>query len=139
MIATERAGKWVYARLSGDSALNTAVGGRIYRDLAPQGSGVPAVTFSPMSAVDILGNGAAFVADNELWLVKAVAQGESPNSLRAIADRVYAALHGQSGVIDDMTVMAAVRESSVPQAPEVENGVRYVFINQLFRIWIRVT
>lgn len=137
MIATERAGKWIYGRLVGDSTLNGLVSGRIYRDLAPQDSTVPSVVFSAMSAVDLNANGGMYVGDNELWLVKAIDQGESPYSLKAIADRVYAALHRQTGVADDMTVTACIRESTLPQAPEVENGVRYAFVNQLFRIWIR--
>lgn len=139
MIAVERAGKWIYTKLAADATLSTAVGGRIYRDLAPQNSAVPSVVFSPMSAVDILANGAHYAGDNELWQVRAVGQGESPYGLKAIADRIYAALHGVTGAVDDMTVTACVRESTLPIAPEVDQGIRYVFACQIFRIWIRPT
>lgn len=137
MIAAERAAKWLYQRLATDTGaggVSTLVGGRIYRDLAPQNAALPAVVFNSESSIPVNGNGGARIMGNQLWLVKVIGEGDSYATIRPVADRVDARLHGQSGVQDDAIIDGCILESEPPQPSNVENGKRYVYLLQLFRV-----
>ena len=140
VLEVEQVVKAAYARLAADATLNTtlALGGRVYRDLAPEGVVFPVVTLAPMSAVDLNTLGGAHVWQDVQLLVKVTERftGVVPNysaKLIPLAQRMHLLLDGYTTTVDGVLVVQFRRVSAPPQPPEVQGGVRYVHLNQLFQ------
>lgn len=134
-----RVDQWLYETLSGDAALGSAVGTRVYADVAPQGAAFPYLVFSYQGGSDKRGVGTARYFVEALYLVKAVRQGESYQPLQTVMDRVDALLQGSSGgTATGGTVYASVREQSV-RFPEVTEGRQYRHLGGVYRITVQST
>lgn len=89
---------WLRTVLLADATLNAAVGGRIYRGHAPQGSQFPCVLYAMLSAGDdVRGSGPTRIWAKPLYVVKAVGEGNNLLALQTIADRIDVVLHGVTG------------------------------------------
>jgi len=131
-----RVDQWLVARLKGDATLNTAVGGRVFRFVAPAGTAFPYVLYNYSGGHDVIGVGPARVMVDTVYTVKAVSQACSPAALQPIVDRIDAILHGSTGGVAgaDGLVLAAVRETPLAYV-EVADGMQYQHVGASFRIW----
>lgn len=121
--------------MAGDLALSTAVSGRVYGDMAPQGSGMPLVLFSYLGGADKVVTFRTRVT-NAIYLVRAVAGGSSYNTIEAIADRideVLSALPDQGTIVRDIRISSCIREQP-HQRKDMENGVPTVYLGGFYRI-----
>lgn len=92
------AGNWIQAKLKADSALNTAVGGRIFKHPAPPNTEWPVVTFQTLYGSTTDANGHNRVLARPVFVVRAIAKGGSEP--QSIADRIDEVLHGASGSVE---------------------------------------
>ncbi len=131
---TTVAEQWMYARLSGDTALNARVDGRIFPDAVPQNETFPAVTFAFQSGTDEYGVGLSRYWTEMTYIVKATGRADAGTDLEALADRIEAAL---SGAVVFTTANGEVfycfRESPVSYT-EDDGGVEYRHLGGLYRI-----
>lgn len=119
---------------TGPGGVSTLVGGRIYRDMIPQGAGYPAVVVAVQAATDDLTMGGDHVLQDVLVLVKVVDRGASYTTVQPIAKRIAERLEGYGRIVQDgVHIVKFRREAAPPQPAEVEQGVRYLHLNQLFR------
>lgn len=136
MIEVAWVDEWLYGVLVNDAQLSALVGGRIFSYVAPLTATTPFVVFNHQAGTDVRGVGTVRVMTSLVYQVKVVGQGESVRSLKPIADRIDALLHGASGSVADGTVLTCVREQQVAYA-EVDEGVRYNHLGGLWRILAR--
>jgi len=135
---------WIYTQLTDDSTLNTAVGGRVYKDaLVPpiETAPYPCVLIQEQSpgASEVLGGGGARVVANPLYLVKAVdfvdVNVTSEATLATIADRILVVLHQQVGGHGDVRIISCVLENEhYLLAPDEELNKNEIQLGGLFRI-----
>lgn len=131
--------EWLYITLRSSTAITTPTGGsaafRCYEDVAPQGAAWPYVVYSLVSAVDVNAIGGRATV-NELWTVKAVAQTNTYNTLRAIANGIDAALNRQRGTATTagITIAACERTEEVRRT-EVSEGLHYRHLGGIYRIY----
>jgi len=130
-----RIDEWLYSTLSANITLNTAVSGRIYGDMAPQGTNYPLILFSFLGGADkVLTFKSRFT--NAIYLIRAVGKGSSYNSVESLADLVDILL---SQIPDNGTVVRDIRISSCTreqphQRKDMENGVPVVYLGGFYRI-----
>lgn len=124
---------WIYATLTGDAQLSGLVSNRVYRSLAPQGALGPMVIFS------FLGGADKFVtlsnrSTNAIYLIRAVRQSSSIETIEPIADRVDALLTipNQGVLVRDTLITSVVREQP-HERTDLENGVPYVYLGGFYR------
>lgn len=130
----EIADTWLYATLSGDSALAVLVGDRISGTLSGEPLATPYVTFLCQSTLDVNGVGGARISTDNLYAVKAVAQASSWDDVVPIANRISALLHRPNQVVTTAAgSLTSVRQNLI-QYPEVDEGVQYRHLGAVFRI-----
>jgi len=106
-----RVEQWLFSVLTGDTALAAAIGARVYVGAAPNTATFPLVIFAQISPGDDLrGVGPVRVWGEPLYVVKAVGQGQSVQSLAPLADRIDAVLHAVSGTVSDGRIHFCERE-----------------------------
>lgn len=128
---------WLHTTLSGDATLAGLVGTRIYDTIAPQNASVPLVVFQHQGSRDVRGaTQATRVGTTGLWLVKAIAQGQSFAPLETIEARIDALLHAASGSAASGTVIACTREAPFTLKEEVD-GVFFTHLGGLYRLFIQ--
>jgi hypothetical protein len=143
MLEAERVARLAFQRMRDDPTLNTTLGlgGRIHRDLAPEGTTAtptvyPLVTFSVMSAVDLKTLEGRHVWQDVELLVKVIGefrgQAVSYGGLQPLADRIHALLEGYTVQGDGIRLVKLRRRSAPYQPPDVRAGVQHRFLNQLF-------
>jgi hypothetical protein len=116
--------QWIYSKLSGDSTLNAAVGGRIFAHIAPATATYPLVLFAALGARDVRTLGPARIMTHLTYKVVAINEGGGFGApLGTIADRIDAVLQAASGTVAAGTVMACVREQPFEMV-EVGGGGR---------------
>lgn len=133
---------FIYAALNGDATLTPLVGARIYAELAPQTNTVtvyPFIVYSYLGGADLMGVGVVRIQTAGQFLVKVVDKTTTYATLRPIADRIDAILHGRhaAGGVDGQ-VFSCVREGVDPLPPEIDNGVQYRSIAGRYRLAIQV-
>lgn len=137
-----RAAKWIHGKLVADSALNTAVAGRIYADLAPPEATWPFVVFQHQGSADVVAAaGLNRIMVSSVWVVKAVTRAESWEALRTLADRIDIALQEAAGTAEDGTVLSCAREAPISFVEADNNetpGVQWRHLGAQFRLEIQV-
>lgn len=128
---------WIYGVLSGDSTVNTAVGGRIFSYNAPQGSLYPAVVFAPLSGVDITPPGGLRFLTTMRYAVKAIAQTSSAIGLGALAARIDFLLHNAQYVPASGGLIASCLRTNIFPISGTENGIQYRQTVQIYSLQIR--
>lgn len=130
-----RVDQWLYQTLSGNQTLSTAVGGRIYVDMAPQGATFPLVLFAFLGGADkVLTFRSRFT--NAIYLVRAVGDGSSYSPIRSIADRIDALLSTvpDNGIIVDDIRIASCNREQPHQRMDMERGKPTVYLGGFYRI-----
>jgi len=91
------ADRWLYEQLTTDSQLATALGGRVYMDVAPQGEQYPLAILTLVTAQQISNLSVDKVMDAETWQVAIWSDKPSYTAIEPIADRIREILHKASG------------------------------------------
>lgn len=135
MIETVAADQWLHATLTGDATLTGVVAGRVYADLAPPDSELPAVVFSEQAPTDSIGVDGARILVQALWLVRVIADTTSwHGTLKTAADRIDTVLHNTSGAAaGGVTVGKCVRESSY-RLVDTAHGKQYRHLGGIYRL-----
>ena len=100
------AADWIYQTLAADETLTALLasapsgGPGIYDTDAEEGAPYPYVVFNLHDPNSVKGMGARRVWLDGLWIVRGVDECESFEELEAIADRIDALLHLQSGTVE---------------------------------------
>lgn len=128
--------QWLYTKLTGDSTLNTAVGGRIYAYVAPQGAALPCVVYQQQAARDVAGVGPARIMSNMVYLIKVIGQTRSFGDLETVANRIDAVLQAASGSNSRGNVWACVRDSPFAMVENTEAG-EYRHLGGIYRIFAK--
>jgi hypothetical protein len=124
----------LYGKLKNDPAVGGAVGGRVYVDFAPQESLAPLVLFSFLGGSDkVLTRDRRLT--NAIYLIRAVAQSSTYNSVKAISDRIQelVTVPTQGVYVDGVLITTAYREQP-HQRVDLENGKPYVYLGGFYRI-----
>lgn len=128
-----RVDAWLQTTLTGDATLATLVDGRVFADIAPQGTPGPFIVHQFQGGADNIGNGGNRVLVNGVWLVRVVAQTDSYLPLQPIADRIDAVLHrGAGGAVLTCTSEQPYRLT------ESAEGASWRHLGRLFRIQVQV-
>lgn len=91
------ADRWLYTQLTTDTQLASALGGRVFVDMAPLDTEHPLVIMTSVAAQQVGNWSADRVMDNELWQIAVWTDQDNYTSIEAIADRIHAVLHKASG------------------------------------------
>jgi len=130
-----RIDEWMYNLFKNNGSVNSLVGGRIYGDMAPQGTTYPLVLFAFLGGADkVITFRSRFT--NAIYLVRAVGRGSSFEPLEPIADRLDALL---GTVPDNGTIVRDIRIASCSreqphQRKDMENGVATVYLGGFYRV-----
>lgn len=128
---------WLWATLSTDATLLAMLPGTdktksIISTLAVGGVSAPYVAFFCSSPRDINAVGGVRVDVEAMYTVKAVGEGASWSTVKALAGRVDALLHGQD--VDTPTGHISCRRDMVVQYAEVDAGTQFRHLGAVFRI-----
>lgn len=127
--------QWMYTQLSSDATINAAVGSRIYANAAPQNTIMPLLTFAYIGGVDVvhtIGNTRATMA---IYLVRAVAKGNSTAPIEAAAARFDALLDPGMGVtVDGVKIRSCVHDQPHIRS-DGEYGVPAVYLGSYYRVY----
>jgi Protein of unknown function (DUF3168) len=132
VVEAQRVAGFVFDTLKADSAFNTAIGGRLYRDQVPQAATLPAGIVSVVAATDVGTLGAVRVMDQVLVDVHLIASGASYAPINGAADRADAVLQNTSGASGGVVVVELRREQTTLYL-ENESGTTFSHIVQSFR------
>lgn len=91
------ADRWLYTQLTTDVQLSTALGGRVFVDMAPLGTQYPLAIMTFVAAQQVGTWSQDRVMDNELWQIAVWTNQENYSGIESIADRIRAVLHKTSG------------------------------------------
>lgn len=119
--------RWVRTQLVNDATLNTAVGGRFYADMVPEGKAFPACVFSWTPDEDFQLAGGERLWARGRMLVKIVGQTDKDSEIQTAADRVDDVLHASRGGLSDIFIDYVIRKSTF-RVKEVVNQVAYLHI-----------
>lgn len=129
--------KWIVSRIAANAPLTTALGGRVYFGIAPQGAADPYMVMQLQSpGNDLLALGAYRIWADTLWLLKVVKKGASGLGLESIVDQLDALFHNTSATTPDGSIWSSVREGPFDQV-EVDGGDFYVSVGGFYRIKVR--
>jgi hypothetical protein len=125
--------EWLWDTFSGDLQLNTAVGGRIYANHAPQGAAMPLVIYAFLGGSDRVQTFRSRFT-NAIYLIRAVTQGSTMVAIKAIADRMDELLTvpTQGVTVGDVLISTVIREQPHERA-DMENGVPVVYLGGFYR------
>lgn len=128
--------QWIYTQLASDATINAAVGSRIYANAAPQNTIMPLLTFAFIGGVDVvhtIGNARATMA---IYLVRAVAKGNSTAPIEAAAAQFDALLDpGIGGVTVDGVTICSVVHDQPHMRSDAEYGVPAVYLGSYYRVF----
>jgi hypothetical protein len=129
-----RVNVWMRSVLAGDSALNTAVSGRIYSEEAPQGAPEPMVIFAHLGGSLRVRTMTGHMLTS-LYLVRAIADGSSFDTITPLADRIDAVMTVPSGgtVVDGVRV-TRVRVDQPHQRKDASEGRPVVYLGAIYRV-----
>jgi hypothetical protein len=127
---------WLWATLSEDATLIGLIGDldHLSGTLSTAPLPLPYVTFMCQSSRDVGGVGGIRISTDNLYIVKAVAQGGTWDDVNQIAGRIDSLIHRPSSVMTEGSgSLTCVRESIV-QYPEVTEGLQYRHLGGIYRI-----
>lgn len=96
----------------------------------------PSITFALMSPDDLVVLGEDRVWSNLVYLVTAVAKGESVAAIESIADEVDRRLHKVSGEVDGAYITSSVRVSPFSDS-QVRDGVSYRRLGGMYELLVQ--
>lgn len=125
---------WIYSTLSGNSPVNTAVGGRIINGQSPAEVAVPFIEFSmAVPATDTLGVGGVRILVDALYDVKVVVEGGSFTPAATIMKLVDALLHQKTVTVTGGS-LTCVRVSTFRYPDTTVEGRQYLHVVSSYRI-----
>lgn len=131
-----RVDRWLYGVLSNDLQIQGQVAGRIYSDEAPQNAPVPMLIFAFLGGSDRL-LALRGRLSSVLYLVRAVDEGSSYNSVIPVADRIdeilTTAIPTFGTILDDTRITSCYREQP-HQRKDSQFGVPTVYLGGYYRI-----
>lgn len=130
------ADEWLYNILAADTGVSTAVGDRLYADVAPQQAIFPVIVWSLQSAVDVVGQGTFRIMTKCTYNIKVTGKTRSYWQLKPIVDALDLALHGKGGDTANAHVFACMRTEEYRLAEFVFNE-DYRTIGGLYEILIQ--
>lgn len=135
--------EWLYALLTGDAGLADAMGvspsdlpGRVWPDVAPQGTPSGWLVYTPSEALDRQALGpharlSTIVPVN----VRYVAQSEDPGVGSPVARRLYALLHGTHNTpVAEGGIILTARRTGVLNYAEDAGGIQYRHTGGLYDV-----
>lgn len=127
---------WIAQTLLADAQIFLATEGRVYSDMAPQGSEVPAITFAWLGGADR--RQGPIRLTNSLYLIRAITTGSSFMALETLADRIDQVMTLPEGgtIIRDVLLESCLREQPHKRKDQ-EDGVPHVFLGGIYRIRFR--
>lgn len=133
--APTEAARWIVATLGADPTLTTLVGGRVYRELAPDGAVDPFVVFKLNSARNLRIVGPDRVWGDLRYLIHGTQAGSSQATLAPIYARVIQLLHAKRGATATATIDNCVHEADW-QMTEIDtrSGQRYEHLGGFFQV-----
>lgn len=129
------ADRFIYNILTADATLTTAVGARIYSEVAPEGTASPWIVYqcqTPESR-SIVGLGGVVIMIDEVYTVRAICQGNNYSTIETIANRIITLLHHKHGAVTSGYALACELMGTV-KYPTVEDGIPYRHLGAMFRI-----
>lgn len=131
-----RIDEWLYDLFSANATITSTVGGRIYGDVAPQGSTFPLVLFAFLGGADkVITFSSRFT--NAIYLIRAVGRGSSYDSIELLADRLDVLLGNavptNGVVVRDIRIASCNREQPF-QRKDTTDGVPVVYLGGFYRI-----
>lgn len=129
-MSTLNADRWLYTTLTNDTALQALIGKRVYIDTAPENVEYPFVILQAVYGSPVANMQVDIIMDDEVWMVKAVGEGNSYISLEPIVERIKALLHKTSGT----GVIGSVREEVI-RFSEIYQGETFKHLGHYYRIY----
>lgn len=126
----------LFARLDGDSTLDTLATGGVFERTAPQGTQCPYVIFSKLSGLAQHSLGSATAFSEDLYLVKAVTDEPSSKVAGQIAERIDALLNHHALSVSGATLMVCRRETDVDYDERTDGRV-YKHVGHTYRIGVQ--
>lgn len=136
-VETLIADKWLYSELSGDASLTAMLGvypQQIWHHLASEQAVWPFIVFNLQGERDVIGIGGARIMTEMIYSVRVIGEIAALSTLRPIARQIDLLLHNSTGVTEDGTVMACVRQSPLETA-ELRAGKQWLGVGGLYKIW----
>lgn len=133
MIESVRVEQWLYATLTSDATLAVAVGTRCYGYIAPAAAQFPLLLFAMQDGSDVMGVGTVRVMFQGIFQVKVVGATNSFATLKPLADRIDAVLHGATGSVADGAILACTREQPLAYV-DLSGETQYRHLGGLYRI-----
>lgn len=129
-----RINQWMIQQLRSDPVIRTQTAGRVYADMAPQGTTGKMVVFSFLGGADKLLTSRSRLT-GVLYLVRAIADGSSYDLVESVADRIEAVLvvPDEGTVVREVRLMSCFREQP-HQRKDAENGVPVVYMGGFYRV-----
>lgn len=130
--------QWVVDRLVSDAQMQSLVGGRVYRAIAPDGADYPLVVLNVIGyAHQEASGGRGRPIRSVDVLVRCWNRGGDYGSVTSIGARIDALLHSPDATtVDGFVVEGGKRLSSAITLDEEIDGERYVSAGGLYRIYI---
>lgn len=125
---------WLYATLSGDATLAGLVDDRISGTLSPVLLETPYVTFLCQSPRDIIGVGGTRISTDNLYMVKAVAQTSTWDTLLPIAKRIDTLIDMTGHAVSYGGGSLTCKREMIHELAEVSEGLQYRHLGGIYRI-----
>lgn len=124
------ADRWLYSTLSNDTALQALIGQRVYIDTAPEDAEYPFVSIQFVYGSPVSNMSVDLIFFDEVWMVKAVGNGNDYTAIEAITSRITTILHKASG----MGVIGCAEEEII-RFPEIYQGEVYKHLGHYYRVY----
>lgn len=135
---TNAAEKWLRDTLMADVTLAGVVSTRVWNTRRPDGGAFPCVIFQVQNpGADFVVLGAVRMWSRMTYVVRGIAEQSSyEGTVKSIADRIDAVLHGGSGTNGSGTVYTCVRTGPFQMA-EVVDGREFRHLGGVYQVQVR--
>lgn len=127
----------LYTKLAGTAGVTSLLSASdaIYHERADEDGQRPYIVFSKNSGTPDRRFGASVNRiDRDVWLVKAICEGESASAAEAIAAAIDTALDRQTLTVTGRATLICERQSDV-HYPESDGDKTYHHVGALYRVW----
>lgn len=121
--------KWLHSTIG---TLGDKISGA-FLDLIPKDASLPAVRYNVQLATDTMPIDGERVLVQIDWLIVVVREGLEVAPLVPIANALDSALHGATGISDNLRIVCTRREPFGMLEPDVKTGSHYRHIGGLYR------
>ena len=137
--------EWAYTTLAGSAELADALGvsladlpGRVWPDVAPEGTPAPWVVYTPGEGLDTLTTGADPRVMSTVPLnVRVITQGASLTAGAEAARVIYDLLHGAlNAPVSGGGTVLSVRRTTALAYPERAGGIQYRHTGGLYQVQV---